>query len=238
MLSEVARPRTAAAPERQIRGYLGPRQTVLIVDDDPVQRDLVRELLEPVGFNVMSATSGKECLAICGKHKANLILLDVSMPEMDGWEVAAALRQSLRERPAIVMLSALAPDPQQAVKQERVYDDYLLKPVNLSELLQRLHALLNIEWIYDQPKGASASSSTRAVAGDISTLTAPSRGDIEDLIRLGQIGYVRGIVEKLNELEDEGGAHGEFVRHLRAAVDRFDLRRYMAMLEAAGHESR
>jgi signal transduction histidine kinase/CheY-like chemotaxis protein len=236
MLSEVARPRTSATPERQIRGYLGPRQTVLIVDDDQVQRDMVRELLEPIGFNVMAATSGKECLAICGKHKANLVLLDVSMPEMDGWEVAAALRQSLRERPAVVMLSALAPDPQQAVKQERVYDDYLIKPVNLSELLQRLHALLNIEWIYDQPRKVSASATQR----DVSSFTAPPKQDIEDLIRLGQIGYVRGILDKLNEMESVGDSahHQEFVHHLRAAVDRFDLRRYMAMLEAAGHEPR
>ena len=98
--------------------------------------------------------------------------------------------------------------------------------MNLSELLQRIHALLNIEWIYDQPKTTTPNA---APQGEISTLVKPRRSDIEDLIRLGQIGYVRGIIDKLNEIE--GGDHAEFVHHLRAAVDRFDLRRFMAMLE-------
>ena len=66
----------------------------------------------------------------------------------------------------------------------------------------------------------------------------PPRNDIDDLLRLGQIGYVRGIQDKLTELENSDAEHGEFVRHLRAAVDRFDLKRYMSMLEAVGHESR
>ena len=237
MLSEVARPRTAAASERQIRGYLGPRQTVLIVDDDSVQRDLVRELLEPIGFDVLSAASGKECLAICERYTPQLILLDVSMPEMDGWEVAQALRGAVRERPAVVMLSALAPDKQHSVKPERVYDDYLIKPVNLRELLQRIHALLSIEWIYDIPVAAQPGSAAPSQA-NLLALTMPPRNDIDDLLRLGQIGYVRGIQDKLTELENSDAEHGEFVRHLRAAVDRFDLKRYMSMLEAVGHESR
>jgi signal transduction histidine kinase/DNA-binding NarL/FixJ family response regulator len=236
MLSEVARPRTAAAPERRVRGYLGPRQTILVVDDDPVQRDIVRELLEPIGFDVMSATSGAECLAFCAYRTPHLVLLDVSMPEMDGWEVADTLRRKLPKRPAVVMLSALAPDKQQEVKTERVYDDYLIKPVNLRELLQRVHALLNIEWIYDAPVRIGADKASGQV--DFSSLTLPPRPDIDDLLRLGQIGYVRGILEKLAELDVTGAPHGEFVRHLRAAADRFDLPRYMTMLEAADHESR
>ncbi|MGZ5866389.1 MAG: ATP-binding protein [Xanthobacteraceae bacterium] len=235
MLSEVANPRTAATPERQIRGYIGPRQTVLIVDDDPVQRDLVRELLEPIGFDVLSAASGNDCLAICAREKPQLVLLDVSMPEMDGWEVAQALRAIQHERPAIVMVSALALDKVQEVKQERVYDDYLIKPVNLRELLLRIHALLNIEWVYEEPRSVTGGVPMRRPK--LTSLVPPPRDDIDDLLRLGQIGYVRGILDKLTEMENCGAPHGEFVRRLREAVDRFDLRRYMAMLEAAGHES-
>jgi signal transduction histidine kinase/CheY-like chemotaxis protein len=151
LLSEVPRPRTAATQEAQIRGYTGPRQTILIVDDDPVQRDLLRQLLEPLGFAVLTAASGHECLTLAEQHKVHLVLLDVLMPEMDGWEVADALRRTTDERPAIVMLSALTADKSAEVKPDRAYDHYLIKPINLRQLMDKLHALLDIEWTHAAP---------------------------------------------------------------------------------------
>jgi CheY-like chemotaxis protein len=136
-----------------VRGYTGPPQTILIVDDDPVQRDLIRQLLEPLGFTVLSAASGAECLSLVEQHKIHLVLLDVSMPEMDGWEVADALRRGLDERPAIVMLSALTMDKSAEVKPDRPFDHYLIKPVNLRQLMEKLHALLDIEWTHAAPDG-------------------------------------------------------------------------------------
>ncbi|PWT90853.1 MAG: hybrid sensor histidine kinase/response regulator, partial [Proteobacteria bacterium] len=146
LLSEVQRPHALPPREAQIRGYAGPRQTILIVDDDAIQRDLLRQLLEPLGFRVLAAASGRECLALASQNKVHLVLLDVSMPEMDGWEVADALRRRPDERPAIVMLSALAVEKAAEVKPDRAYDHYLIKPVNLRQLMEKLHALLNIEW--------------------------------------------------------------------------------------------
>ena len=64
LLSEVPRPRTAPPIEHRVRGYEGPRQTILVVDDDQVHRDLVRELLEPLGFNVFAAANGAACLSL------------------------------------------------------------------------------------------------------------------------------------------------------------------------------
>jgi signal transduction histidine kinase/CheY-like chemotaxis protein len=151
LLSEVPRPRTIATPESQVRGYTGPPQTILIVDDDPVQRDLIRQLLEPLGFTVLTAASGAECLSAVEQNKVHLVLLDVSMPEMDGWEVADALHRGLDERPAIVMLSALTMDKSAEVKPDRPFDHYLIKPVNLRQLMEKLHALLDIEWTHAAP---------------------------------------------------------------------------------------
>ena len=71
------------------------------------------------------------------------------MPEMDGWEVAQRLRQSSPERTAIVVLSANAIDPGRLVNAERLHDEYLMKPIDLRQLLKTIHVLLNIEWIYE-----------------------------------------------------------------------------------------
>ena len=65
-------------------------------------------------------------------------------------------------------------------------------------------------------------------------ITLPPRADIDDLVRLGQIGYVRGIQDKLAEIERDSAAHTDFVRRMRSIVDRFDLKRFIAMLEHTG----
>ena len=120
------------------------------------------------------------------------------------------------------MLSAVAFEQRGCSSPERVYDDYLIKPVDLRQLLEKFHALLNIEWIYDR---------ARVPAGTCTAWTSRCpRHDIDELIGLGQIGYVRGINAKL--------ARSRAARRNAAFVgtcgrrETFDLRRFMAMLEA------
>jgi signal transduction histidine kinase/CheY-like chemotaxis protein len=226
LLSDVPRPRIASTKEDRVRGYVGPRQTILVVDDNEVQRDLVRQLLAPLGFDVLAASSGAECLAMVEQAKPNLILLDIAMPEMDGWQVAQRLRRSAREPTAIVMLSANAID-QGGLLAERLCDDHVMKPIDLRQLLKKIHALLNIEWTYEpeaqSPGAAGAAARPPAV---------PPSADIDELIRLGEIGHVRRIREKLVEIEHSSPQYGDFVAQMRAIVEVFDLRRYAVALEA------
>jgi signal transduction histidine kinase/CheY-like chemotaxis protein len=225
LLSEVSRPRIVSTKEDRVRGYVGPRQTILVVDDNEMQRDLVRELLTPLGFNVLSSSSGSECLTLVDQNKPNLILLDIAMPEMDGWQVAQRLRRSSRERPAIIMLSANAIDPSGLPQVERLYDDYLMKPIDLRQLLKKIHALLDIEWTYEAERVSTPASSS-------SPRAAPPHDDIDELISLGEIGHVRRILEKLLEIENVSPQYGDFVAQMRTIVNAFDLKRYAAALEA------
>jgi signal transduction histidine kinase/CheY-like chemotaxis protein len=225
LLSEVSRPRIASTMEDRVRGYAGPCQTILVVDDNEIQRNLVRDLLTPLGFVILTAATGKECLALARQHRPNLILLDIAMPEMDGWQVAQHLRKPARERAAIVMLSANALDPGRSIEADRLYDDYLMKPIDLRQLLKKIHALLNIEWIYEpRPASAPAASATPSAV--------PPRSDIDELISLGEIGHVRKILEKLAEIETSSPACNGFVAQMRGIMDAFDLKRYAATLEA------
>jgi signal transduction histidine kinase/CheY-like chemotaxis protein len=220
-LSEVSRPRIASTREDRVRGYIGPRQTILVVDDNETQRDLVRELLAPLGFEVVSAASGRECLQLAEQNRPNLVLLDIAMPEMDGWQVAQRFRSRSRERVAIVMLSANAIDPNHMLDAGRLYDDCLMKPIDLRQLLKIIHALLNIEWIYEPEALAPALPAV---------LVAPSGDDIDELIGLGEIGHVRRILERLSEIESGAPEYGDFVGRMRTIVDTFDLKRYTATL--------
>lgn len=228
LLSEVARPRTAPTKENAVRGYIGARQTVLVVDDNSTQRDLVRELLVPLDFIVITAAGGQDCLVLAEKHKPNLILLDIFMPEMDGWEVARRLRQSAGERAAIIMLSANTIDKAYEVGSNRLHDDYLMKPFDLRQLLERIHTLLDIEWTYNSENGPP-----RPRISPVLPLTpALAIPDIDDLMYFSQIGYVRGIQEKLAEIERNSPLHHALVMQMRAVADSFDLKRLTTMLEA------
>ena len=227
LLSEVSRPRIASTKEDRVRGYAGPRQTILVVDDNEIQRELVRELLMPLGFDILTASNGKECLTLADRHKPNLILLDIAMPEMDGWEVARRLRQTSRERAAIVILSANAIDPSRLLEGERLHDDYVMKPIDLRQLLKKIHALLDIEWTYELEAAVPPAS-----AGAAGTFSVPPGNDIDELIDLGEIGHVRKILDKLIEIENSSPECGDFVAQMRTIVNAFDLRRYAAALEA------
>jgi len=228
LLSEVARPRIASTVEDRVRGYAGPRQTILVVDDNPTQRELIEDLLRPIGFVVVAAASGVEALALVKHTTPDLSLIDVSMPDMDGWNLAAQLRKLLPERCAIVMLSALAPDKSRDVSPERVHDDYLMKPIDLRQLLEKIHALLKIEWIYMEGEKVDTSNGVAALARS----PLPPRADIEALIHLGQIGQLRGIQDKLSEIQRASPTFESFVTQLTPMVEAVDLHRFVSALEA------
>jgi CheY-like chemotaxis protein len=225
MLSEVSRPRIVSTMEYRVRGYAGPRQTVLVVDDNAVQRQLIEDLLAPLGFTVVGAGSGRECLQTVEQLNPHLILLDIAMPEMDGWEVAQRLRRQPGKRAAILILSANAVDPHHLLDAERLYDDMLMKPIDLRQLLKKIHALLDIEWLYD-----TEASRTPAPRQSLAADALPAVRDIDELIRLGEIGHVTRIIEKLNEIESGSPDCGAFIGRMRAMVNAFDFRRYTSAL--------
>ena len=137
-----------------IVGYEGPRRTILIVDDDPSHTGFVEELLTPLGFTVFVGSSGVECLELAGRCNPDLIMLDISMPGMTGWEAARRLRARGMDEVAIMMVSAEAQEFSAQVLRgpasEQPHDDYLIKPFELHELFDRIQTLLDIDWVHDR----------------------------------------------------------------------------------------
>ena len=114
---------------------------ILVVDDDKNTRRLMKVVIEEAGYMVYAAADGEEALALLGEQHIDLILLDVMMPGMDGYEFTKSLRTSDNELP-IIMVSAKQL-PEDIKKGFRVgIDDYMTKPVDEEELLLRIKALL------------------------------------------------------------------------------------------------
>lgn len=126
-----------SSASRAARAASGDRRSataapILVVDDDPSILDTVQAILEGEGYSVVTATNGREALQVLERVTPFLMLLDMRMPVLDGWGVAAALRGSRHRFPVIVMTAA---ENAKRWADEIKADDHIAKPFDLSELL-------------------------------------------------------------------------------------------------------
>ncbi|MGJ4939921.1 hybrid sensor histidine kinase/response regulator [Bradyrhizobium sp. HKCCYLS1011] len=224
LLSEVINPTRHAPVKAPVAGYQGPRKTILVTDDDPVHRDLLREVLTPLGFILLSAPDGPSCLALAQHCQPDLFILDISMPGMDGWTVAETLRKGGHHQARILMTSASALEAHGRPLAQPFHDSYLMKPIDIPRLLETIRQLLKLEWTYEAD--LIAVPYWRPETG-----SRPPLKYLEELINLGRIGYIRAIQLKLDEIGTEHPEHADFVMQMRALIDRFDLDQYMATLK-------
>ncbi len=116
-------------------------QTILVADDAPSIVELVRLYLANDGFKVLSASDGDEALKLARTEKPDLLVLDLMLPKVDGFEVCRRLRQSNEDLP-IIILTARDDDIDKIVGLELGADDYVTKPFNPRELVARVRAVL------------------------------------------------------------------------------------------------
>ncbi|MEN3792397.1 ATP-binding protein [Fulvimarina sp. MAC3] len=127
------------------RGYRGNRRCVLVADDNASHRRIVREFLEPMGFEVIEAINGRSAVSAAAISSVDIALLDVSMPDLDGWDVARRIRMGPTDIP-IVMVSAEVGAERNRPEYRALYDDYLTKPFLLTDLIERIGSHLNLDW--------------------------------------------------------------------------------------------
>jgi two-component system response regulator VicR len=117
---------------------------IMVVDDEPDVVDLVKLVLESDGFDVVTAYSGKEALDKIGNEMPDLVLLDIMMPQMDGWEVYSRIRANPKTKDIpVAMLTAKSQSIDKMIGLHVVkVDDYITKPFGRSELLERVKRIL------------------------------------------------------------------------------------------------
>ena len=197
---------------------------ILVVDDTPLNVKLLADLLRVKGFTVTTAASGPEALDRIATERPDLVLLDVMMPEMSGYEVCARLRANPETaRLPVVMVTSLDAVHERVKGIEVGADDFLSKPVNQPELLARVRSLLRIKELDD------------ALAGLNRELEQRVTEQVTQLERLGRL--KRFFSPALAEAILAGGADDPLKTHRRAiAVVFLDLRGFTAFAETAEPE--
>jgi DNA-binding response OmpR family regulator len=158
-------------------------QTILIIDDEKRLVSLVQSYLVQEGYRVVTAYNGKEALSIAQKEKPDLIILDIMMPEMNGYDFMRAHR-SESDTP-IIMLTAKVEDDDKVIGLELGADDYVTKPFKPRELMARVRNVLRRAG-KSEPKGKTLKvgdimldrDSREVIAGDRSVDLTPSEFDL------------------------------------------------------------
>jgi CheY-like chemotaxis protein len=120
------------------------KESILLVDDRPENLLVLESVLEEIGYNLFKATSGHEALRMVLKHDFDLILLDVQMPGMDGFEVAKLLRGKKESQDIpIIFITAISKDPEYVSKGYEVgAENYLFKPIDPDDLKHKVQLSL------------------------------------------------------------------------------------------------
>ncbi|GAB4402998.1 MAG: response regulator transcription factor [Anaerolineales bacterium] len=157
----------------------GPKETVLVVEDEPTLLETLEYNLTRQGYRVVTATDGVMAVEQARRERPNVIILDIMLPKMDGFEVCRTLRKEMNV--PILMLTARDDEIDKVVGLEVGADDYMTKPFSMRELMARVKALLRrVRLIREDMAAATAPEPERLVFGDL-TLDL-SRGEV----RLGE----------------------------------------------------
>jgi two-component system, OmpR family, response regulator len=201
---------------------------VLIVEDEVKMAGLLKRGLEEEGYAVDAAPDGQQALWLAAENPYDVVVLDVMLPDLDGFEVCRKLREAGRWSP-VLMLTARDGVPDRVAGLDAGADDYLTKPFSFAELLARLRALVR-RGTQERPPvlqvgDLSVDPATRRVArGDVPVeLTAKEFALLEYLVRHpGEVLSRTRLIEHVWDFAYDGDSNvvDVYVRYLREKVDR------------------
>ena len=210
--------------------YEGDEQKILVVDDDPNQRRLMLDLLEPLGFCVLIAEDAQQGFTQLSLNKIDLILLDVRMPKMDGWQMVKLMREKKHLMP-VLMISANARDAEFNLQAEGYHNGYIAKPINLDTLLGKIGQLLELQWQYKQVKPSTLISTI-----DITDKENVTFAQYQSLMALAEIGYLSGFKDKFTEISENYHCPADVLSQLSAYLEHCDFPRIINYLSELCNE--
>ncbi len=219
--------------EGQIVGYEGDKKTILIVDDRWENRSVLVNLLEPIGFELLETENGRQGLDMAKKTIPDLVITDLTMPVVDGYEMIRMIRSAditpLTTVPIIVSsASVFESDRSQSI--EAGADVFLPKPVQASSLFQMLKEQLKITWKYE---AIQAAIQPMPLGSDVEAteLIPPSQQELEQLNELVRRGLINDLVKYAETVQIKNPACVGFTQKLIQMARGFKLKQMREFLE-------
>ncbi len=210
----------AASSQDNIVGYEGRQRTLLIVDDHWENRRILIDLLTPLGFTMIEAENGQDGLEKAKASMPDLIITDLVMLGMDGFEMTQRLRQQndLKTIP-IIASSASVFDFNRQKSEAAGCNHFLPKPIQTSELFKFLQNDLDLVWRYKISEPSIGEQS--AIPADI---TIPPSAELQELYRMAKSGFIADLNIEVDRLRHLNPVYDAFADHIAKLVDNFDTK--------------
>ena len=219
-----------ASNHQKITGVRGDAPMVLIVDDDDNHRSILTTLLQEIGCSYLEAVDGEQGLQLATEHQPDMILLDLAMPNMDGFELMVHLQahSKTREIPIIVSSANVFESNRQRSLQAGA-TAFVGKPLQINELLNTLQTVLKVDWIYAQ---STPQQSYKQEQVSNSELILPSQEVLQQLYHLAMMGDIAAIEGILDELPTQNKQLVPFVSELSKLTASFQTAKIRKMLKS------
>ncbi|MCC3412807.1 MAG: AAA family ATPase [Microcoleus sp. PH2017_02_FOX_O_A] len=220
--------------QKFIKGFNGTNKKLLVVDDQWENRSVLIHLLEPLGFEIIEATDGQDCLNKALEFQPDCILIDLVMPVMDGFE---AMRQ-IRKLPLFKNVVAIGTSASiMAVEKQGSLaagcNAFLPKPIRAEELLNCLQVHLELEWIYENLEDEnyeSEDSDNQSKIPDEKIIPPPAE-EIAVLFELAMMGDLGGIQKQAEKLAKINAKYVSFASHLNQLAKNFEEAKILEFVE-------
>ncbi|MEM9539474.1 MAG: ATP-binding protein [Cyanobacteria bacterium P01_E01_bin.42] len=204
----------AAISERgKIIGYRGDPKKILVVDDQPVNRIVLKEILTSLNFTIAEAENGKIGLEKLESFQPDSIVTDIVMPEMDGYDFARNIRQSYSTELPIIAASASITPADYSLAIVAGCNDFLEKPLDMEKLLIRLQKYLHLDWIYEEREEEKPNKQE---------IIFPTERELDVLIRAVRIGDIEAIEEEARRIQEQESKYRAFCDRILELTGEFD----------------
>jgi PAS domain S-box-containing protein len=200
----------------QIIGIQDRQPKIVVIDDKWANRSVISNLLSPIGFEVSEANDGQEGWEKILEVQPDLIVTDLLMPEVDGFELIKRVRESENFKDLIIIVSSASVfETDQYRSLEAGANTFIAKPVQATELLQKLQQYLELAWVYE------ANEAPLAIGSDTNELISPPATEMEILYELAMKGNFREIVKQAVLLEQIDPKYIPFAKRLHQMAKDF-----------------
>jgi CheY-like chemotaxis protein len=208
---------------KQIIGYEGQRRSILVVDDRWENRAVLVNLLEPLGFQVSEAENGQAGLEKIRLSQPDLVITDLAMPVMDGFELLKQVRSAKDlQHQKIIVSSASVAEAYREMSLDTGGNDFLAKPVEVSELFNLLATHLEVKWKYEITASNGSGSSTPISALEKpERIIIPSPVELKTLLELAQQGNLKRLREHTEHIAHSNPRYADFASQILQLAKQF-----------------
>jgi len=216
----------------KIVGYEGSRRKLLVVDDKAVNRTIIMEVLDPLGFDCHQAENGEEGLALARELRPDLILTDLVMPVLDGFEMTRRLRQYPQLKNTVIIASSasvLRADKVQSL--QAGCDDFIPKPIEFDRLLTTVQKHLKLEWVYETYRRSQTDDDTpKNIASD--EWVVPPAAALMAIYEAAKIGDIEQIEREVQRIKISDQRYVPFCDRISELAHNFEDNEIVNLIES------